>query len=42
VETINPFSKLELADNLDSSYLEKIAPQAAICMGLALRRVDDK
>jgi type IV pilus assembly protein PilM len=42
VETINPFNKLEVADNLDSSYLEKIAPQAAICMGLALRRVDDK
>ncbi|OQW99826.1 MAG: pilus assembly protein PilM [Desulfobacteraceae bacterium A6] len=42
VETINPFNKLEMADNLDSSYLEKIAPQAAICMGLALRRVDDK
>jgi len=42
VETINPFNKLEVADNLDASYLEKIAPQAAICMGLALRRVDDK
>jgi len=42
VETINPFKKLDAADNLDSSYLEKIAPQAAICMGLALRRVDDK
>lgn len=42
VEIINPFNKLEAADDLDSSYLEKIAPQAAICMGLALRRVDDK
>ena len=42
VETINPFNKLEVADNFDSSYLKKIAPQAAICMGLALRRVDDK
>jgi len=42
VEIINPFNKLEVADNLDSSYLEKIASQAAICTGLALRRVDDK
>lgn len=42
VEIINPFKKLDVAENFDSSYLEKIAPQAAICMGLALRRVDDK
>ncbi|MFH2043915.1 MAG: type IV pilus assembly protein PilM [Pseudomonadota bacterium] len=42
VELIDPFNKLELADNLDSTYLEKIAPQAAISMGLALRRIDDK
>lgn len=42
VEIINPFNKLDVSENFDSSYLEKIAPQAAICMGLALRRVDDK
>lgn len=42
VEIINPFNKLDVGDNFDSSYLEKIAPQASICMGLALRRVDDK
>ncbi len=42
VEIINPFNKLDVGENFDSSYLEKIAPQAAICMGLALRRVDDK
>lgn len=42
VELIDPFNKLELADNLDSLYLKKIAPQAAISMGLALRRIDDK
>ncbi len=42
VEVINPFNKLDVGENFDSSYLEKIAPQAAICMGLALRRVDDK
>lgn len=42
VEIINPFNKLNVGDSFDSSYLEKIAPQAAICMGLALRRIDDK
>jgi hypothetical protein len=26
----------------DMGYLESVAPQAAICMGLASRRVDDK
>ncbi|MFC1516018.1 type IV pilus assembly protein PilM [Thermodesulfobacteriota bacterium] len=42
VETINPFEKFEIDSNLDSSYLELIAPQAAICMGLAIRKVADK
>ncbi len=42
VETINPFKKLDVSERFDHSYLEQIAPQAAICMGLALRRVDDK
>ena len=42
VETINPFKKLHIAGHFDPSYLEQIAPQASICMGLALRRVDDK
>ena len=43
VETINPFKGFEVnSKNFDISYLEKIAPQAAICMGLAIRKVDDK
>ena len=42
VETINPFKKLDVSGRFDHSYLEQIAPQASICMGLALRRVDDK
>ena len=43
VETIDPFKNL-MIDNkkLDASYLEQVAPQAAICMGLAIRRADDK
>jgi len=43
VETIDPFKNL-IIDNkkLDASYLEQVAPQAAICMGLAIRRADDK
>lgn len=41
VEIINPFDKFAIeSSSLDSSYLEKIAPQAAICMGLAIRKVD--
>ena len=43
VETINPFTNLDIDDEvIDSSYLERIAPQAAICMGLSMRRVNDK
>lgn len=43
VETINPFKNITIVDDrLDSAYLERIAPQAAICMGLSLRRVADK
>jgi type IV pilus assembly protein PilM len=42
VEIINPFQSIEIDDSLDPTYLEGIAPQAAICMGLAIRRVDDK
>ena len=42
VETINPFVNFAIDEKLDSSYIEKIGPQSAICMGLAMRRVDDK
>ena len=43
VETINPFHMVEIEeDTFDSAYLERVAPQAAICMGLAIRRVNDK
>ena len=43
VEIINPFANIGIEDNsLDPSYLKQIAPQAAISMGLAMRRVDDK
>lgn len=43
VQTINPFQQFYLdSDRFDTEYLEKIAPQASICMGLATRRVDDK
>ena len=40
---INPFENFSISsDQLDDAYLKQIAPQAAIAMGLALRRVDDK
>ncbi|MCP4370828.1 MAG: type IV pilus assembly protein PilM [Deltaproteobacteria bacterium] len=42
VETINPFGKFSIDDSLDPLFIKEIAPQAAICMGLAVRKVDDK
>jgi type IV pilus assembly protein PilM len=43
VELINPFQSLIVEDDaFDAAYIQQIAPQAAICMGLAIRRVDDK
>lgn len=43
VETINPFGKLNInSDRVDKPLLEQMAPQAAICLGLALRKIDDK
>jgi type IV pilus assembly protein PilM len=43
VEVIKPFQNIIVDSNrLDPSYLEQIAPQAAICMGLATRKIGDK
>lgn len=43
VQTINPFENIHYDENrFEPSYIERIAPQASICMGLAIRRVDDK
>jgi len=42
VEIINPFGKFSIDKRLDPSFLKKVSPQAAICMGLAIRRIDDK
>lgn len=42
VETINPFNNFQLDGSLDASYIDQIATQAAISMGLAVRRIDDK
>lgn len=43
VGVINPFEKFKINENqLDVAFLNKMAPQAAICLGLAIRRVDDK
>ncbi len=42
VETINPFNNFQLDSSVDASYIDQIAPQAAISMGLAVRRIDDK
>ena len=43
VENIDPFGTIDIdSKRFEPSYLQQIAPQAAICLGLALRRVDDK
>ena len=43
VEIINPFKNIQIDEKkFDISYLERIAPQAAISMGLAIRKIDDK
>ncbi|MCU0599240.1 MAG: pilus assembly protein PilM [Desulfobacterales bacterium] len=43
VKIINPFERFEIDSHLDDSdYLKQVAPQAAIAMGLAIRRLDDK
>jgi type IV pilus assembly protein PilM len=43
VAIINPFQNFTIdSDRFDPSYLEQIAPQAAICMGLAIRKIGDK
>jgi type IV pilus assembly protein PilM len=42
VEIINPFESISVDSGFDTNYLEQIAPQAAICMGLAIRRINDK
>ncbi len=43
VEIIDPFKSVYVNDDrFDKVYLEQMASQSAICMGLAIRRVDDK
>jgi type IV pilus assembly protein PilM len=43
VETLNPFKKVVLDEKaFEPDYIRQIAPQAAVAMGLALRKVDDK
>ena len=43
VESINPFKNVEVdKKQFDDAFIKQIAPQAAISMGLALRKVDDK
>ena len=44
VETINPFKNIhvDVDSRFDPEFIKQIAPQAAITMGLALRKVNDK
>lgn len=43
VEMFDPFGTLDISEkDHDIDHLRRMAPQAAICIGLASRRVDDK
>ena len=43
VEVMNPFQGFHIeGKNFDDSYIKQVAPQAAISMGLAMRKVNDK
>ena len=43
VESINPFKSLKIdKKHFDDAFIKQIAPQSAISMGLAMRKVDDK
>ena len=43
VEQLNPFKNLDLNDKrFDSDYLDYMAPQAGVAVGLSLRSIDDK
>lgn len=43
VEHLNPFERLKHSDkDFDPEYLKEIAPLMSICVGLAIRREDDK
>ena len=43
VESINPFKNFEIDQkSFDDAFIKQIAPQSAISMGLAMRKVDDK
>lgn len=42
VSVINPFRAFSIGDSFDAAFMDEIAPQAAICLGLATRRIDDK
>jgi len=43
VEIINPFQNIEIAEGtFDMDFIKEIAPTAAVGIGMALRRADDK
>ena len=43
VESMNPFQNFQFdRKSFDDAYIKQIGPQAAISMGLAMRKVDDK
>ena len=40
VEVLNPFRNIKISRRFDRDYIESIAPQAAVAVGLALRRLE--
>lgn len=42
VRTVDPFQQIDAGEGFDRDYLNEIAPQMAVSVGLALRRTGDK
>jgi type IV pilus assembly protein PilM len=43
VEVMDPFKAFQIKDGqMDMAYIKQMAPQAAICLGTAIRRIGDK
>lgn len=42
VSVVQPFRNIRIPDKIDSSYVEEMAPMAAVAAGLALRRHGDR
>lgn len=42
VEIINPFKKVKIPPEFDSSFIAEVAPHSAVAVGLGIRRLNDR